>query len=338
MFCIHCGKPNDDAAKFCAACGKPLAQSAKSNPTPESSGNQPITQEDLYKAAIGPHHQDYYLQRFQRFDNSGKGGVSWNWPSFFATFYWFLYRKMWPNALLYLFLPWFVVVVIAVFARPIAGTLSAVLYPTYFVVILIVLPMYANSLYYRHCKKKIADAKVSFKDPQKQFTMLMASGGTNILVAVLRVLIFICILASIAIPSYTDYVVRSKVTEGLNLAEPVKTAVAETYQDLGHIPAGNNLAGPNSYGLPVAASISGAYVTAVGVLPGDQDGTVVIGIKYGDNLGGGIPGGDLLVFTGAPVANGFQWVCGYDTEVINGMSLTGKGTNIPAKYLPASCR
>ncbi|MDX6038561.1 pilin, partial [Acinetobacter baumannii] len=35
------------------------------------------------------------------------------------------------------------------------------------------------------------------------------------------------ILAAIAIPAYQDYIVRSKVTEGLNLASSYKTVIAE---------------------------------------------------------------------------------------------------------------
>ena len=51
------------------------------------------------------------------------------------------------------------------------------------------------------------------------------------------VVAIIAILAAIAISQYQDYVIRSQVSEGSSLADGVKTAVGEFYNNYGRFPA-----------------------------------------------------------------------------------------------------
>ncbi|MGA9855337.1 MAG: pilin [Gammaproteobacteria bacterium] len=154
------------------------------------------------------------------------------------------------------------------------------------------------------------------------------------LIELMIVIAIIGVLAAIAIPQYQDYVTRTKVSEGLSLADQAKTAVADTFQANGALPVnGSNI----SYGLPTSGSIAGKYVTSILVNAGS--GKIVI--AYNGSLGAGLPSGLLLTLTPdtSPEAS-IAWACGYSSVTINGTTVGGPaaGTTVPTKYLPANCR
>lgn len=116
---------------------------------------------DLYKAAIGPIGQDYYLRQFFKFDAHGRTSASWHWPACWATFNWLIFRKMWGLALAY----GVTLVALALLVFGAGKLLFNYSEATGLVLLLLflsaacVLPgRYANGWFYTHCSHKISAA------------------------------------------------------------------------------------------------------------------------------------------------------------------------------------
>jgi len=160
------------------------------------------------------------------------------------------------------------------------------------------------------------------KQVQKGFT----------LIELMIVVAIIGILAAIAIPAYQDYTIRAQASEGLAMASAGKASISEYYADKGAFPADATALGwvdaANAVLLP-----SGKYVESIDVLNG------VITITYG-----GIANTNILTKT-ATLTPGYTdngdivWVCQDGTTPLNATFPTAPAAgDIPAKYLPSTCR
>ena len=128
------------------------------------------------------------------------------------------------------------------------------------------------------------------------------------LIELMIVVAIIGILAAVGIPAYQDYTAKARLTEGISLAAPAKTALGIACSDgmLQDRAAGLT---HNDLGLPAANTITGRNVTGVTVA-GTSATRATITIAYG----GGIPGvtaGQDIVYTGDCAAGtGITWTIG----------------------------
>lgn len=284
---------------------------------------QGATQEESYRAAVGPKKADYYVPRFLKFDQPGASRVSWNWPAFFLSFWWLLYRRMYGYALTYFF------VVLATGASPLVisqNALSLVVSLAAYIVI----PMFANALYHRHVKRVIARKTRTIPAADQLLSELQRGPHTThaAWIAVPAAVIGIGVFASVAIPAYQDYTVRTQVAAGLNLADGIKAGVAKSFAQDGVWPGSLTDIGINE-------RISGKYVAEVSV----ENGT--ISIHYGGNAHQMLSGRVLTLRPSISREGEVIWNCGYVGSQGND-PLTGPsgpdGTNVPEKYVPAACR
>lgn len=290
-------------------------------------------QEQLYRAAVGPRKESYYVPRFLKFDTAGDSRVSWNWPAFFVTFIWMLYRRMFGYALAYFFvLPialYLVGFALVAALGPFAGIASY--YAVALGVIFILVPMFANALYHRCVKRKIAKkaaAGPATKDLINELERGPHTSNAALIVVPIFLVFIVGILAAIAIPAYQDYTLRSQVTEGLYLASGVKASVADSFAQ--------DDAWPGTLDdLQYGGQTTGKYVKDITV----EDGTIVI--LYGGQANR-LLAGEVLALRPTVSANGeVVWGCGYGVSPGTDPSSGPAGpddTSVPKKYLPAACR
>jgi hypothetical protein len=159
----------------------------------------------LYDDALGSKSRDYYLNKFEDFDQIGEGwSPSWNWAAFFFTGFWALYRKLYG----WFFVWWLFGTVGAVLVKVPSPFIQQGVGIAYFASFF-VFSIYANSIYHRKIKARIAAAQRASSDPARVSRRLIAGSGVHAWVLVVALAIpVIGIMAAVAIPAYQDYTTR----------------------------------------------------------------------------------------------------------------------------------
>jgi type IV pilus assembly protein PilA len=285
----------------------------------QASGSEASVPEwaDLLRVFVGPRNSPYFADAFRRFESGSK--VKWNWPSFFITLPWLLYRKMWLYAMAYMLCVVILLVMVGYVAQLAFGGEAGVFtyFLLYFVLAFILAPMFATRLYYGQARSKIRGILARTSPGEEQRLEIARAGSTSIVgvfVSTLCLLVpVIGILAAIAIPAQKDFTVRSQVANGMQLAGGAKVAVAEFVIENGQLPADNA-----SADISPASEFSDNYVVSVQVDGGD------IIVTYGNKASKAILGKTLLLSPEISSQQEVSWAC--------------SSPDIRDRHLPALCR
>ncbi len=144
------------------------------------------------------------------------------------------------------------------------------------------------------------------------------------------VISMIGILASLAMPQYQSYVIRTEVTEALSMTSTIREEVTAYYVENLEFPKNNKQAGVPAPDKLIANRITGVEVSNGAI-------HVTLGNKVVKQLHGKVLTFRPATVNGSPKSP-ISWLCGYD-EPVKGMSAAGSNnTSVSEEYLPSACR
>ena len=127
------------------------------------------TELERWRAAIG-WNAEYYLRRFKRIAEAGGWAPGWNMAAFLNSTGWFWYRRMFGWALLNLGAPFVLLFVLAITKYAFAPLVNLdypvlIVFTAYLIALFVLVPMFADSIYYRRLRVRLADAQSKPRSP-----------------------------------------------------------------------------------------------------------------------------------------------------------------------------
>jgi type IV pilus assembly protein PilA len=149
------------------------------------------------------------------------------------------------------------------------------------------------------------------------------------LVELMFVVAIIGILAAIAIPNYSDYRIRARISEAMTISGGIRTAVGEYYAYRGSFPENNA-----ALGLRPKDQLPGQYIESIEISFG------AIHIRFSENAVNKenrmITLRPTVVET-YPQGNSLSWICGYAAPATGMIAYGENRTSIKKEHLPRVC-
>jgi len=187
------------------------------------------TQVERWRAAIGA-NAERYVQRFRRIRDAGGWAAGWNTAAFLHSTGWFWYRRMYGWAGVNALAPFLVLALLLAIGmaapRSSLDTIAAIAGLAYVVAMFVLVPVIADSIYYRQLGKRLADPRAA-THPPSAFTLLGALGMG---------VLWLCIVFIGVSPMYADYTPRVKVSEAVLAASATKTRLTDFFEKERRLP------------------------------------------------------------------------------------------------------
>lgn len=183
-----------------------------------------------WRSAIG-WNADYYLRRFPRIARAGGWAPGWNTAAFLHSTGWLFYRRMYGWALLNFLAPLgllFAVIVTAGALAPRANldTAALLIGMLYLFAVFVLMPLFADSIYYQRLKRAHADPQSTPRPPS----------GWTALGGIAMGVVWLFVIAAMMVPAYDGYAPRAKIAEAILAASATRTQVSEFYAEHRRLP------------------------------------------------------------------------------------------------------